>query len=755
MLKYWAIIFILFSIIPLTAQEEFFVPTTQNPKPSIEIKRAQSPIILDGNIDEASWNLGKGASDFHQYFPTDTTEASAKTLIYFTYDEDFLYVAAKCYSKGSDFMVPSLRRDYRFNDSDNISFLFDTYNDKTNAFVFGINALGVRREALISGGGRNRGAWNESWDNKWDGVSKIHENYWACEIAIPFNTIRFKEGSDSWRFNSYRMDIQMNEISTWVSMPRNNIVMDLGFMSELKWDEPLQSRGKNISLIPYVTASSTRDFEDIDQTSPVQKFNIGGDAKVALSSSLNLDLTFNPDFSQVEVDQQVTNLDRFEIFFPERRQFFLENSDLFGSFGVGRVNPFFSRRIGVAVDTSTGGNIQNAILYGARVSGKLNNRTRVGLLNMQTASDQQNDLPSFNYTVAALERTVFGRSNIAFLFVNKQALNQANFGETYDTYNRVAGIEYRLASNDNKWSGKTAYHRALTQTEEKDKYFHMAQIQYNVRSFRLEWAHVITGNGFDAQVGFVPRKDIALFSPEAELKFYPKADFITEHSIGFDTRWIYKIGSDDNEVLQDFGLADQNTEVEWRINFSNFYRLNFFVNRNRILLLSDFDPTRLQDEDIFLPAGNVYKYIDYGFSFNTDQRKAFQVSLSPTFGGFYNGKRIGVNTNIRYRIQPYGSIALSANYNKITLAAPFVPTNLWLIGPRIDLTFTKKLFLTTFIQYNNQQDNLNINARFQWRFKPVSDFFIVYTNNYITDQFSQFDTRNRAIVAKLTYWLNL
>ena len=453
--------------------------------------------------------------------------------------------------------------------------------------------------------------------------------------------------------------------------------------------------------------------------------------------------------------KQVTNLDRFEIFFPERRQFFLENSDLFGSFGGGRVNPFFSRRIGVAVDTSTDTNIPNAILYGARVSGKLNNKTRVGLLNMQTASDQQNDLPSFNYTVTALERTVFGRSNIAFLFVNKQALNQEKYGETYDNYNRVAGIEYRLASNDNRWSGKTAFHTALTKTDEKDKYFHMTRLQYNVRSFRVEWAHLITGNGFDAQVGFVPRKDIALFSPEAELKFYPKMKQITEHSIGFDTRWIYKLGADDNEVLEDFGLADQNTELEWRINFSNFYRLNFFVNRNRILLLDDFDPTRLQEEDVFLPGGNIYKYINYGFSFNTDSRKPFSFSVRPTFGGFYNGTRIGVNTDISYRIQPYGSIALSANYNKITLAAPFVPTNLWLVGPRIDLTFTKKLFFTTFVQYNNQQDNLNINARFQWRFKPVSDFFIVYSNNYITDQFSQFETRNRAIVAKLTYWLNL
>ena len=303
MLKFWILLFFSLGLTAVFGQEEFFIPSNQNPKPTINVKRAQGAIKLDGVLDEDDWKSSSSANNFRQYFPTDTTSAKSKTEIYFTYDDSYLYVAAKCFSAGNEFSVPNLKRDYRMTNSDNITFLFDTYNDKTNAFVFGINALGVRREALISNGGRERQSWNASWDNKWDGVSKIYDDYWTCEIAIPFNTIRFKEGSDSWRFNSYRNDIQMNEISTWVSTPRNNIVMDLGFMSELKWEEPLQSRGKNISLIPYVTGSNARDFENLDQTKAVQSFNIGGDAKVALSSSLNLDLTFNPDFSQVEVDE--------------------------------------------------------------------------------------------------------------------------------------------------------------------------------------------------------------------------------------------------------------------------------------------------------------------------------------------------------------------------------------------------------------------------------------------------------------------
>ena len=174
-------------------------------------------------------------------------------------------------------------------------------------------------------------------------------------------------------------------------------------MGELNFEEPLEKPGTNVSIIPYASASVTRDFENIDQTEAQYSYNFGGDAKIGLSSSLNLDLTANPDFSQVEVDRQVTNLDRFEIFFPERRQFFLENADLFGRFGTGRMNPFFSRRIGVSIDTTTGNNVQNTIIGGARVSGKVSDKLRVGLINMVTARKRENDLPTFNYSIAAAE----------------------------------------------------------------------------------------------------------------------------------------------------------------------------------------------------------------------------------------------------------------------------------------------------------------------------------------------------------------
>lgn len=738
--------------VPSTTQDtEIEVPALTD-MPSVHLKETNETIILDGEMNESSWFQGINADKFWMQFPNDSTQAAGHTEIYMTYDEEHLYVAVKCYTIDNNYIVPSLRRDYSFRNSDNISILFDTYNDKTNAFLFGLNPYGVRREALISGGGKQFSDFQSSWDNKWEGTSKIHDGYWIAEFSIPFKTLRFKEGSTHWRFNSYRYDTQINEISSWIHIPRNQLIMDLAYMGNMVWDEPLKKPGKNISIIPYVNGNASRDYLDEDESKVQLEANFGGDAKIALTSGLNLDLTVNPDFSQVEVDRQVTNLTRFEVFFPERRQFFLENADLFGSFGLSRVNPFFSRRIGVAQDTATGSNIQNTILYGARLSGKVNENFRVGLLNMQTAKDEAGGIPAFNYSVAALQHKVFDRSNISFLFVNKQALDNQDTTGLFNDYNRVAGIEYRLASADNRLTGKTYYYHAFTPENESEKGSHALQLEYNRRNYRLEWAHLYVGNGFNAEVGFVPRKDFWLFSPEGQYFFYPKKGKITRHGPGFDYRVFLRVGADGNEFRNDLARSDQGLEVFWNFDFLSSAEANILVENQYVFLTEDFDPTREQEDGVFLPAGTDYSYTSLSLSFDSDSRRKFSYNLEPTIGQFFNGFRAGIRGRLSYRIQPFGSVSLNANYDYVKLDDPFKAASIFLVGPRFDLTFTKKIFLTTFVQYNSQFDNVNLNARFQWRFQPVSDFFLVYTDNYFPNGW---ESKSRAVVMKVTYWLNL
>ncbi|MGA1544087.1 MAG: DUF5916 domain-containing protein [Saprospiraceae bacterium] len=731
----------------LTAQET-------NPTEPIKMVKTEEEIIPDGVLSEAVWETAKRVDGFWQSFPLDSIQAIGSTEVMFAYDDTYLYVAVISHTIGNDFVIPSLRRDYSFSGNDNITLVFDTFGDKTNAMVFGMNPYGVQREALISNGGRARPDFQSSWDNKWRGDASRHADYWIGEFAIPFKTLRFQKGSTNWRFNCYRSDTQINEQTSLNRIPRNRLVMDLSFMRDVIWEEPLEKAGTNVSIIPFVTTSGIRDYEDA-YGSPEYKYSAGLDAKVGVTSGLNLDLTVNPDFSQVEVDQQVTNLDRFEIFFPERRQFFLENADLFSTFGIGsRANPFFSRRIGVVTDPETGQNLQNPIHFGARLSGKLNENVRVGLMNMQAAALPESGLPAFNYTVAAFQQKVFNRSNFSFFGINKQATGSVD-GGNYNEFNRVIGAEYRLLSADNKWNAKVFLHKAITPEKLEHQWVHGSSIEYITRKFRAEWAHVQIGNGFVAEVGFIPRKDILLASPEAEIFFYPKSDKISFHSLMVDTRFFWQIGKDGNEIFDPWTLSERQVEAEWSFETNTRAQGGMTMVYNNLTLMNDFDPTRRQKEGVVLKAGDSFVFTEWAFNYRSDQRQTFFYEVEPRYGSFYSGFRTGVESQITYRFQPYGSIAMNVNYNYIDLKGDFEPASIWLVGPRFDLTFSKKIFLTTFVQYNNQLENLNVNARLQWRYAPVSDFFLVFTDNFNADGgFSQFSIRNRALVAKLTYWFN-
>ena len=750
MTRIWSLLLCLIGATPLLAQDAII---NQNDQLNFFVSHINETIEIDGLLDEDIWEQVGAEKDFWQFFPSDTTRSTGPTELYMAYDDVNLYIGIKCHTTGNEFVVPSLRRDYSFRGSDNFTIFFDTYKDKTNAFIFGINPYGVLREALLFNGGRGVGDFAMSWDNKWRGEAARFEDYWTAEIAIPFKVLRFNSGSEEWRFNCYRNDTQINEISSYAKVPRNLFPINMAYTGIMKWEKPLQKSGTNISMIPYVSSDYYRDFEDSDQRKGETGFAFGGDAKVAISSGLNLDLTVNPDFSQVEVDQQVTNLTRFQVLFPERRQFFLENADLFSGFGLSRVNPFFTRRIGL---DAAGSPIP--INFGARLSGKLNDNFRVGLLNMQTGKQQSSELPAFNYSVAALQHKVFDRSNVSFIMVNKQAVNPAESGGDFTNYNRVAGLEYRLASRDNRWSGKFFHHQVFSPEDVDHKFTSGAQLEYLERGYRLEYAHLFVGEGFDAEVGFVPRRDYALVSPELELFWFPTKGALNTYSVNVDTRMLFNVGKaiNGNDVLSDWEVAEKEVEMAWRFQFHDYSTATFSGNLSNVTLLEDFDPTRVQENEFaFLPAGANYTYGTIGIGYESDLRKTFSYQINPLIGRLFSGYRAGVSGSFSYRFQPYGFVSIKYDYNHLKFDAPFKPVDFWLVGPRIDLTFSKKLFFSTFLQYNSQFDNLNINARLQWRYQPVSDFFIVFTDNYITDPFSQFSVRNRAIVAKMTYWLNL
>ncbi len=714
----------------------------------VKIARVQDEIIVDGLLDELTWKTADLADDFQQNFPTDGIKANAITEMKFSYDDKYIYIGAKLYNTGpSKYVTPSLRRDFRGGGNDMFIVHFDTFDDKTNAFQFGINPFGVRREGLVSNGGGSRGDLSLDWENKWFGEATQHDGYWMVEMAIPFKSIRFKEGGTIWNINSYRIDSNTGERSTWNPIPRNFVLYSLAHTGQLIWDKPLNNPGANIAVIPYASANMagsggytpTGKTNELPRTSE-SSGNFGFDAKIGVGPALNLDLTVNPDFSQVEVDRQVTNLDRFEIFFPERRQFFLENADLFGQFGQDGLRPFFSRRIGVSRDESTGQNIQNKINFGARISGKLNNNWRIGVLNMQADEERDINLPQINYTVAALQRKVFSRSNIGFILINKQDLRNEN-GTNFDQFNRVIGVDYNLASSDNVWNGKIFYHRSFDKEGLDDSYATAASLAYSTIDWRIQSRVQKVGDNYNPEVGFARRSGYEFASLEVRKNFYPEKGPFQQFNplVSFETFQNDANGTTDSELR--LGVDTQ---------LKNTGRFNASLVRNFIYLFGDFDPTR--EGNLELPEGTEYTFTNFEASYNSDTRQFFFYTLRTSAGQYFNGNRYSLGGNINYRFQPYGLVSLDFNYNNIRLPDPYGDADIFLVGPRFDITFNKSLFWTTFIQYNSQIDNININSRLQWRFKPVSDLFIAYTDNYFPGDFVN---KNRALVIKMTYWLNL
>lgn len=715
----------------------FSFAQSKNEKVEYRIRRATSPLKIDGIVDEKAWADAQLATDFYQVLPMDTSYAKVRTDVKMTYDDKNLYVVFINYDKlPGPYMVESLKRDFNFGKNDNNLLFLDTFDDQTNGFSFGANAMGAQWDGLMFNGSNI----SLTWENKWTSEVKYDDEKWVWECAIPFKTLRYKKGIKRWGVNFSRLDLKTTEKSAWAPVPRQFPTASLAYAASLIWDEEPPTASSNISIIPYILGGVARNHEKKLPTD--YRGDIGFDAKVGLTSSLNLDLTVNPDFSQVEVDQQQTNLDRFELFFPERRQFFLENGDLFANFGYQTLRPFFSRRIG----------LNTPIKFGARVSGKLNKDWRVGLMNMQTGkSDAVSNAQNFG--VIALQRRVFARSNIAVMFVNKQLLDYQSVVDKVNVkeYNRNLAIEYNLLSQNNAWTGKLMYFKSFSPNTKKDDGVFAGNILYTNKRLTAGIEFESVGSNYTAEVGFVPRINYGKLNPQLGYLFFPKSKYILSHGpTAMFTHFFTK----------DFSRETENEKfIAYRINFRKTNTLMAWVAHNYVYLLRPFDPTNFAG--VFLKEGSEHKWDSFGIDYTSKPQALLTYSLSTRYGGYYaNGTRLRLNGEVGYRFQPYVAITMSANYNQLNFKSePAVPTdlvnkqfNFWLVGPRVDVTFTNKLFFTNFLQFNNQNKNVNLNTRLQWRYSPASDLFLVYTDNYISDTFQ---VRNRALVLKFTYWWNV
>lgn len=725
-----------------TASSQTFDNSRYAEEYQLHIKKARNPIKVDGLADESDWTTADIATNFWLKYPRDDERARHRTEVRMTYDEHFLYISSTIYDS-MPLIAQSLKRDSRIRESDGLGVMLDPMNKKTNGFYFTVTSFNVQADDLLSV--NSGGELSFSWDNKWFSATKTFEDHYVIEMAIPFKTLRYDKNNLRWGLNFIRSDKKTNEFHTWTRVPVNFPSMDFGYFGVLVWDAPPPSPGSNIAVIPYITGGVS---ENKEENIPMKATgNAGFDAKIALSSSMNLDLTVNPDFSQVEVDQQVTNLSRFSIFFPERRNFFLENSDLFSEYGIPPIRPFYSRRIGLDPNANT-----IPILGGVRLTGNVTSRTRVGIMSMQTKPS--GDYAGQNYSAVTVMQQVLSRSVIKAYFLNREGFedNKHKINDPIDKYGRNAGLEMAFTSTNGRWQGWYGYHHSIKEGIKKNR----AYMDMGGGYFGSKFTSIVDvgqlGTNYYADMGFVSRVEnydarndttIRLgfwqYFNENSYQINPKKGKIVQHKFSLQNFMVRNPDQTFNEY---------NLQLQYQQQYKNTGALELSYDHVQSALpyhtaFADGDP---------LPPGTYYSNIVSG-TYISDTRKSFSYKLSGGAGKYYSAMFRKASLGLIYRNQPWFSVELKGEYNRLQFPDPYGKADLFLISSRVEVNFSTKLFWTTFVQYYTQGNNFNINSRLQWRYKPVSDFFLVYTDNYFVDPL--FKNKNRALVFKMNYWLNL
>lgn len=691
---------------------------------------------IDGEIiNEELWQQIPMAQDLIQIKPNYGAPVSEKTEIRIAYSKTTFYVAVVCYDREPEKLVVSdSRRDADLNDEDSFLFIIDTYHDRLNGFLFGTNAQGMEYDAQIDNEGKgnfnaNRqqggviGGTNINWDATWKVRTQMGDYGWSAEFAIPFRSLRFASGDNkTWGLN-FRRNISKNtETAYWTTLPLGFDMKRLSLAGKLNGLN-LKNPG-NLKLIPYGLTQFVND-KSIDPSETETNFEVGVDVKYSITPSLTLDLTYNTDFAQVEVDDQQVNLDRFNLFFPEKRPFFLENAGQFTVGAPGEVDLFFSRRIGLDQGRLV------PIIGGARTSGKIGH-TNVGLLTMFTEDVDEFGVDQNNFSVARVNHNFEGsRSSLGGIFVNR-----AGLGDVDDDYNRVFAL-------DGKWGignkAEVSGFFAKSNTPGLDENDHAFKIlaNYDWDGWNLRAGYTEVAPGFNPEVGFLQRS--AFKKPEFLIfkahRFNNAGNFLEMRPhVSYRGYWNF----DDQQVT---GFLHVDNHWVWRSGFEIHTGINFTQERV-------FAPFNISN--VTVPIGE-YKNEEMQFILITNPNNAFSLSTRTFIGGYFNGNRISNSGTANYRIGDKFVSSLILSHNDIKLDTG--NTTALVGGLRLAYSFTPRMFLQSLIQRNNVSEITSVNLRFGWLQNANTGLFVVF--NVVKDD-NAFDLLNNQIfTVKYTHRFDL
>jgi uncharacterized protein DUF5916/cellulose/xylan binding protein with CBM9 domain len=697
--------------------------------------RATGPIMLDGALDEAAWREAPMANGFIQNDPREGDPATYDTDVRVLYTEEALYFGVFAHDmEPSKIIVSDLKKDYNTGSSDGFRIVLDTFHDGRNAYQFATNPAGAKWDSQMAGEGRDN---NANWDGIWDVKTRITETGWSAEIWIPLRTLKFgNEDPQVWGINFERKLRRLNEDSYWSPIPRIYDAQRVSLAGTLEGMRGLHA-GKNLRVKPYVLSSGSRIA-----TRPMAGDAQGGvDVKYGVTNGLVWDFTVNTDFSQVEADEQQVNLTRFNLFFPEKRDFFLENQGIFafgddrnfgggGNFGAGRTNQiqdtrlFFTRRIGLSDDAQA-----LPILAGTRLSGR-QGAYSIGVLNIQQREDD--GVPGTNFTALRLRRDVLANSDIGAVVLDKEL--------TGPDFNRLAGFDANFRFGNLTMNGLAARSFspvAAVANTEGNEFTTRAGFEYRNRQWRFSTKYSTIGDRFHDELGFVPRVGVNEWNAQINRSFRPSW---LPHAIReIMPHWVLV----QSNRADGSGLDLRQQDFHFPLNFSNGAFLEVGKNTNLEVIRTPFVLNSARGANV---VTGEYDYDEYFVTYRPNDSARFSTGLRYGIGEFYGGYKRSYAWGPTYRPNEKLNASLVMQLNDISL--PGLSYLSTLTTARVNYNFNTKVFVNSLLQYNTDTHQLSSNIRFNVIHRPLSDFFFVYNEH--RDEYSGL-LQDRSLIAKMTY----
>ena len=705
--------------------------------PVYEIRafRIAEPIKLDGRLDEPAWSGAEQASGFTQREPREGEAATEPTEVRILYDNAFLYIGAMCFdSRPDEIRANEMRRDVDLKDNDYLEVIFDTFLSRRNGFYFAVNPLGARRDALIQDNGSNI---NWDWDGIWTARTKVSDRGWSVEMAIPFKTLRFSKLEDQiWGVNFGRQIARKREETFWTPVLRNygrdgNLKASyLGRVSGLN----NLGQGERLQIMPSLISG----FKKADRSAAFKaEAEPGLDMKYRLASNLTADVTVNTDFAQVEADQEQFNLTRFDLFFPEKREFFLEGADIFriGERTHLHENPsalmFFSRSIGL----SKGGR-EVPILGGIRLTGKAGG-FEMGALDIATArlgtapngghDSNGGNIDRTNYSVFRLKRDLFSKSSVGVMLFSKDSLDGPYF-------NRGAGLDFSLAFGDYVKSSGFAFKTFTPGKSGRDGAAYLDFV-YESDLLSADLQVMDIGDNFNAEMGFVNRTGIRRY--RSNLSFRPRPGILNIRKSYLYNKIIYidnRRGRLESRLVE-FGNFNS---------FNNGAMLSFSYEGNRELLINSF----LITQKVFIPVGR-YSFVLWSGRFESDKSRDFAFEAGLKAGAFYSGRLFQMSGKGLLRLSKNINVELMYERNAFDLPVDGGHFTTHIAAGRFIYSFSPDLFAKTYIQWNSSEGLFKINFLVRWIYKPGANLYLIYNE---TREVGESDfLRDRVLMLKASF----